>query len=299
MININNNNKNNSEIKNLIKDVEKKIGGRLFLICQSESEGINDNLAQNISSHLPELGKLNKITILIDSSSGDIHSAYRIVNSFYCNTSNVETIVVNRIGSAATFICLGSQKIYMSCEAELSPLDSRLPNVYGQTKNKSALNIFKSLEYLRQYSIEILNDFVLLFVKNFKMDIKDAVRQSGSFASEIIKPLYSKIDPKELGDLRRELAIVEEYSRKIMKRYGYRHLDIGEINEIINNLVWNYPGSDYIIDPVEAMMIGLNVEMLSDGVTKKCKEIVAKSGGCIGFMDKNKLKENKNNDKSE
>ncbi|MBC8388363.1 MAG: ATP-dependent Clp protease proteolytic subunit [Actinobacteria bacterium] len=297
MININNNNKNNSEIKNLIKDVEKKIGGKLFLICQSES--IDNNLVQNIHSHLSELGQLDKITILINSSNGDIHSAYRIVNSFYCHTSNIEIIVVNRIGSAATFICLSSQKIYMSCEAELAPLDSRLTSVYGQIKNKSALNIFKSLEYLRQYSIEILNDFVLLFVKNFKMDIKDAVKQSGSFASEIIKPLYSKIDPKELGDLRRELATVEEYSRKIMKRYGYRHLDIGEINEIINNLLWNYTGSDYIIDPTEAMMTGLNVEMLNEGVAKKCKEIIAKSGGCIGFIDKNNVKGNKKNDKSE
>ena len=297
MININSNNKNNSEIKNLIKDVEKKIGGKLFLICQSES--IDNNLVQNIHSHLSELGQLDKITILINSSNGDIHSAYRIVNSFYCHTSNIEIIVVNRIGSAATFICLSSQKIYMSCEAELAPLDSRLTSVYGQIKNKSALNIFKSLEYLRQYSIEILNDFVLLFVKNFKMDIKDAVKQSGSFASEIIKPLYSKIDPKELGDLRRELATVEEYSRKIMKRYGYRHLDIGEINEIINNLLWNYTGSDYIIDPTEAMMTGLNVEMLNEGVAKKCKEIIAKSGGCIGFIDKNNVKGNKKNDKSE
>jgi len=299
MININNNNKNNSEIKNLIKDVEKKIGGKLFLICQSESEGINNNLVQNIRSHLSGLGQLNKITILINSSSGDIHSAYRVVNSFYYHTSKIEMILVNRVGSAATFICLSSQKIYMSCEAELAPLDSRLTSVYDRIKNESALNIFKSLEYLRQYSIEILNDFALLFVKNFKMDIKDAVRQSGSFASEIVKPLYSKIDPKELGDLRRELAIVEEYSRRIMKRYGYRHLDIGEINEIINNLLWNYPGSDYIIDPVEAVMIGLNVEMLSDGVTEKCKEIIAKSGGCIGFIDKNKLRENKKNDKAE
>ncbi|MBL7060873.1 MAG: ATP-dependent Clp protease proteolytic subunit [Actinobacteria bacterium] len=277
--------------------MEKKIGGKLFLICQSES--IDNNLVQNIHSHLSELGQLDKITILINSSNGDIHSAYRIVNSFYCHTSNIEIIVVNRIGSAATFICLSSQKIYMSCEAELAPLDSRLTSVYGQIKNKSALNIFKSLEYLRQYSIEILNDFVLLFVKNFKMDIKDAVKQSGSFASEIIKPLYSKIDPKELGDLRRELATVEEYSRKIMKRYGYRHLDIGEINEIINNLLWNYTGSDYIIDPTEAMMTGLNVEMLNEGVAKKCKEIIAKSGGCIGFIDKNNVKGNKKNDKSE
>ena len=299
MININSSNKNNSEIKNLIKDVEKKIGGKLFLICQSESESINDNLAQDIRLHLSELGQLDKITILINSSRGDIHSAYRIVNSFYCHTSNIEMIVVNRVGSAATFICLSSQKIYMSCEAELAPLDSRLTSVYGQIKNESALNIFKSLEYLRQYSIEILNDFVLLFVKNFKMDIKDAVRQSGSLASEIIKPLYSKIDPKELGDLRRELAIVEEYSRRIMKRYSYNHLDIGEINEIINNLLWNYPGSDYIINSIEATMTGLNVEMLSDGVTKKCKEIIAKSGGCIGFIDKNKLRENKKNDKAE
>ena len=63
MININNSNKNNSEIKNLIKDVEKKIGGRLFLICQNESESIDNNLVQNMRSHLSELRQLDKITI--------------------------------------------------------------------------------------------------------------------------------------------------------------------------------------------------------------------------------------------
>lgn len=283
MLTINSNEKE-KDIKDLISKVEEIRGRKLFCLCQNTEESINGKLWAKVSIALAKLGKIDKLSVLINSLGGDIHCAFRIVNTFYQYTEDFEAIIVFWAKSAATFFCLGAKKMLMSKDAEIGPLDTQLPNPHGGSKPLSAINIFKSLEYLRQYSIETLDNIVKILLVKAEMDVPYALKEARYFVSDIINPLYSQVNPMELGESRRKLAIAEEYSKIIMKRHSYGNLSDTQINEIARQLVWDYPSHDFVIDFDEAKLIGLKVEILDDQCTKFCKDIIGISGGCFGFV---------------
>lgn len=272
------------DIKDLISKVEKIRGRKLFCLCQGIGESINSELWAKVYVALEELGKIDKLSILINSGGGDIHYAFRIVNAFYRYTENFEAIIALWAKSAATFFCLGAKKMLMSKDAELGPLDAQLPNPYGGSEPLSAINVFKSLEYLRRYAVETLDQIVLLYMIKASMDVPYALKEARYFVSDIINPLYSQVNPMELGDSGRKLAVAEEYSKIIMKRYSYSNLSELEIDSIAKRLVWDYPSHNFIIDLTEAKKIGLKVETLDDKCTKFCKDIIRISNGCFGFV---------------
>lgn len=181
-------------------------------------------------------------------------------------------------------VCLGADKILMGEDAELGPLDAQLRDPRGSAIPKSALNAFKSLEYLQRYTLDTLNLAIILFLQKSEMDIPYAIQQSLPFVSCIATPLYQQVEPSELGEARRHLAVAEEYGGRIMSRYGYSSVSKQKIGDMVNKLVWEYPSHSFVIDIVEAQQIGLKAEILDDTRNKLCNELLSKAKGCIGFI---------------
>lgn len=295
------NQKKEIEVKKCLLDLEKQLKRKIFCIIQNSNEEIDyalyyricdslDNLKQNADEYFKNIIKIENnqdlpISILISSYDGDIDAAYKIINTFYQITNDVEIIVIDIAKSAATFICLGAKKIYMSRSAELGPLDAQIPDPSGFSETKSALNAFKSLESLRQYTVETLNQIVILLMKKAGMEIPYALKHARYFVSDIVNPLYSQINPMELGDSRRKLAVAERYSKIIMKRYGYSDFPQEKIDSIVNTLVWEYPSHSFVIDIKEALSLDLKVGLLDDKLAKICDEIMMESNGCLGFLN--------------
>lgn len=282
-----NNNSNRDTIVKSIKKVEELRKRKLFCLCLEDKDSMDKDLLGKINEALPRLGENNKkISVLINSLGGDIHSTFKMINSFYQYVNDFEAITVDYAKSAATFFCLGAKKILMSKNAELGPLDAQLPSTIGSAFPKSAINVFKSLEYLRRYTFETLDHIVLLLLGRTSMDIPEALKRARSFVSDIINPLYKQVKPMELGESGRKLAVAEEYCVRIMKRYGYSDLPDDKISEIAKHLVWEYPSHNFVIDLFEATSMGLNTELLDEECTDKCINIILKSKGCFGFLEK-------------
>jgi len=294
------------EVRKCILGLEKHLKRKLFCMIQIDdsidyplffkiSECL-DALKLSPGGYFKNIVKLEKnqdlpISILISSSGGDIDAAYKIVNAFYEITQDIEMIVFDAAKSAATFICLGARKIHMSIGSELGPLDAQLRDPSGFSEPKSAINSFKSLEYLRQYTLETLNQIVLLLINKARMDVPYALKNARHFVRDIVNPLYNQIDPMELGDSRRKLAIAERYSKIIMRRYGYSDYSERKINDIVKELVWGYPSHGFVIDIQEAKSLGLKVELLDDKSTKICDNISMGAFGCIGYLNIEKEEE--------
>ena len=95
-----------------------------------------------------------KLTVIIDSSGGDIHAAYNLGNllrSF--GTERLEFIVPRWAKSAATLLCCAGDKIWMSPTAELGPLDPQITQ-FNPMENRmerfSPLHIESTLELIRE-----------------------------------------------------------------------------------------------------------------------------------------------------
>jgi len=159
--------------KQLMREIEGMRGSRLFCLYHEQTDDVVEYLdheaLETCGSALVELGHLEKLTVLIDSPGGDADSTFRLIKKFRSVADHVEAIVVSWSKSAATIFCLGADKILMGDEAELGPLDTQLRNP-KTGKRFSALNNFKSLEYLREYLIEALDIIALLIQERVKMD---------------------------------------------------------------------------------------------------------------------------------
>lgn len=72
------------------------------------------------------------VTLLLDAPGGDGLAAERIIQLCrkYSN-GDFETIVAARAKSAATMVCLGSDRILMSPTSELGPIDPQIPMKLG------------------------------------------------------------------------------------------------------------------------------------------------------------------------
>jgi len=171
----------------------------------------------------------------------------------------------------------------MADNAELGPLDVQIPDPKGG-RHISALNAFKSLEFLREHLLETFDAVVRYNAEIYRMDLPHAISSATPLVNSLVNPLFAQLDLIELGQARRELAVGEDYSRRAMERYSYKALGRDKIEEIVRQLVWEYPSHGFVIDREEIENLGLNVERLDDKCTQLLESIISAVHSCSGVI---------------
>lgn len=276
--------------RQILSDIESKLGERVYCLYQnmgvdSPEEQIFWHVVSEARTKLQKVGHLEKLTVLLESPGGNADYAYRLVRTFRRYVDRLNVIVVSWAKSAATIFSLGADKIFLSDDGELGPLDSQINDPDGG-RSLSALNAFKSLEFLREHALDASELVVRMYVEGYKMHLPNAIRHSKPLVSDMVQPLFNQLDPLPLGEARRYLQVGEEYSKLIMERYSYKHLSKQAIEKIVHNLVWEYPSHGFVIDLELAQKIGLSVARLDDEVSELCEQLLATVPGCVGIIDR-------------
>ena len=231
-----------------------------------------------------EIREYGKVSVLVDSPGGDIEEVFRILKAIRDCADDVEALVPNWAKSAATFFCLGADKMYLGPDGELGPLDPQIADPRGGARPRSPLETFQALEQLRNYSLEALDSIVQLLIRRTRMDIPYALEQAEPLLSAIVTPIYSQVDPHELGEMGRRLAVSEEYAKLTMRRWSYPEKDDHELTEMVDRLVREYPTHGFVIDLDEARNIGLKAERLDEESDILCKRLLRGVDGCVGLV---------------
>jgi len=120
----------------LIKLIEEQLGGKLICYIENQEHPFS-SITSHDTIHFEELlrsvGDAKKGFLLINSSGGSGNEAEKILSM--CRkrfTEEFTVIVPNFAKSAATMICLGSDKIMMGYLAELGPIDPQISPVPSQ-----------------------------------------------------------------------------------------------------------------------------------------------------------------------
>ena len=229
---------------------------------------------QTVRSIAPQLKAFNKLSVLLDSPGGYIEDAYRIVLTLREYAKDIEVLVPQWAKSAATFFCLAVNTIYLGQHGELGPLDPQRFNLQGSARPVSALESFKALDQLLNYSLDSLDGIVRRLLMNAPMDIPYAIEHAQPLFAAIVSPLYSQVDPHELGESGRSLATSEEYAMRVMERWSYPEIEDADRWQIARRLTWDYPTHGFVIDLTEAKQIGLKAERLDYELDKLCRNIL-------------------------
>ena len=138
----------------------------------------------------------------------------------------------------------------------------------------SALETFKALDQLFDFSLDSLDGIIQHLLNNAPMDIPYAIEHAQPLFAAIVSPLYSQVDPHELGNAGRSLATSEEYAMRVMERWGYSDQNEMKRWEIARRLTWDYPTHGFVIDLKESQDIGLNAKRLDDESDILCQKIL-------------------------
>lgn len=187
--------------------------------------------------------------------------------------------------SAATLMCLAADKVFMGEFGELGPIDIQIDDqVQHGGKNFSPLDEFKSIVFMREQAIEWMEYYAVVMNRRYGIGLKEALRDSIPLVSGLMRPMFEKLAPLEMGGHRRALAIGEEYARRMLALAKHQ-----DPRPIVDQLVWEYPSHDFAIDRDEALALGLPIHKLSEAEDQSLTEAnlgLGKDDSYHGFATK-------------
>jgi hypothetical protein len=258
-----------------IEDLEKRRKSRIFCIlhtgppahiCGPElySLFVNRNKFENVGT----------LEILLHSPGGHADPAYKLMRFFRRKAKKLNVLVPLMAKSAATLMCLAADAIHMGELAELGPLDVQLSDpVETGEKSLSPLNEFKSMEFLADHAMEVLDLFSSVIQDRYGMSVRDSIEQMVPCVTAMMKPLYEAVNPLTMGEHRRDLAVGEQYAKRLLMQTSNPHVE-----DIVHRLVWDYPSHDFAIDFEEARTLQLPVEQLDPKQSDQLVDLILELG---------------------
>lgn len=245
----------------LIQDLEANLGMPICLFLQDSEDVIGEispRIFQLIFHQRTQLEKGKPVGLLIHSPGGSAKHAYEIARMLKTHCGGFRAIIPRFAKSAATLMTLGADSVMMGDYAELGPLDVQLFD-RDRERQTSGLNEVQALERLHAVALQLVDRSMFSFVNRTGKKIDSLLPTSTQFVSELMKPLFAKIDTVQYTEMSRTLKVAEEYATRLMKhRY-----DENTAKSIARTLVEKYPDHNFFIDAEEANSIGLETEALT------------------------------------
>ena len=223
--------------------------------------------------------RFEELDLVINSGGGNIHAAYQIIELLRLRAKKISACVPYYAKSGATLVCIGCDEIILDEIAQLGPLDTQIPVARpdGQDEFQSALNLFKALERVQSFAAESL-DLALRWIAfrsqahGIRMSIHETLPHATEFVRVTTGPLVSQLNPEKLGDNGRALAVVEEYGKRLLRRFSSWDPDKSE--DVIRRLVHEYPSHDYIIDYRELSEMGFTARLFDSNEHKVVQDLL-------------------------
>ena len=245
-----------------VKAIEAAVGHQVWLLIQDgPSGGFQPPAFHSIDNHTfralwaarQQMPVGRPISLVIDSPGGSARDAYRIAN-FLRRRSGFNVFVPEYAKSAATLLCLGAQQIIMSSNAELGPLDTQVFDADREGFG-SALDEVQALDRLNAFALQAVDSGIMLMRGRSGKSLEKLLPHVLHFVSEMVRPLFEKIDTVHYTSMSRLLKVAEEYAIRLLEPIHSK----GVAEEIARKLVMEYPEHGFLIDVLEATEIGLQV----------------------------------------
>lgn len=196
--------------------------------------------------HLDAIGPVPRISLVLHTNGGDTAAAWRLANLLHTFCDELEVIIPAKALSAGTLISLGANRIVMTKQAALGPIDPSVNNPLNPgLPNAPHVRVPVSVEAVRGY-LDAAAEF----------GIKD-----GSDLAHILVDLSNKVHPLVLGQIFRSRSQIRFLAKKLLAK---QVSDDVKSKEIIDFLCAESGSHDYTINRREAREMGLQIENPSE-----------------------------------
>lgn len=234
--------------KRFYEKIERERGSKVIAYVTGDRPGMETAIGADTPDifleHLDCIGRVKKISLIIYTCGGDTLAAWNIVNLFREFCDELEIIIPNKCRSAGTLMSLGANKIIMTKQATLGPID---PSI---TRAMSPLVPGTNPPQKLPISVESVKGYFSLLKEEF--GVKDDVALSAAYTK-----LAENIHPLVLGDVYRTQKQIQMLAEKLL-RMSYSDKKI--IKSIVSFLCSDSGSHDYTISRTEAKKLGLHIE---------------------------------------
>ncbi len=244
------------QLIDIYKKIEKLRNSKVIAYVTGNRTNMETQIGSDVvdifGNHLETIGKTKKITLILYTLGGDTMATWNIVNLIreYCD--ELEIIVPRKARSAGTIMCLGANRIILTHQSTLGPIDPSLNSPLG-TKVK-----INGQEISLPTSVESVKGYFNLAKKELKISSSKDLIQAFLKLSETLNPLL-------IGDVYRRQGQIKMIAEKLL---AYQNCSKKQIKSIVNFLCSDSGSHDYSISFKEAKQLGLNVELADEELNK-------------------------------
>lgn len=231
--------------KALIKKLEKERSSSVICYVTGDRRQLETQISKEVIDlfidHLDAIGPTNKLSLVLHTNGGDTGAAWRLINLLHTFCDELEVIIPSKAMSAGTLISLGANRIVMTKQAALGPIDPSINHPLNPlVPNAPQVKVPVSVEAVRGYIDE---------AKNMGITNEGLV--------QLLIDLSNKVHPLVLGQIFRS----REQIRLLANNLLPRQVDDQVKREAIIDFLCAESGShDYTINRREAIKLGLNIE---------------------------------------
>ena len=236
--------------RDLLRQIESDRNSKTVLYVTGDRQGLETKIGQDtidlFVDHLDEIGPIKKISLVLYTSGGDTSAAWNLVNLFHMFCDDLEIIALGKCMSAGTLISLGADRIVMTKQATLGPIDPSIQHPLGPSIPGA------SPEARAGVSVEAVKGYL------------DAIRkyEAGElFEGQALIDLSNKVHPLVLGQIFRSRQQIRDLAGRLLRRHTDNQ---DQIEQIVDFLCSESGSHDYTINRREAKRLGLNVEKCSE-----------------------------------
>lgn len=247
--------------RTLYRRIEKERSTRVLTFVTSDRVGMETRIAPDCVDLFVELldqfGPTSRVSLLLHTNGGSTLAAWRLINLIRTFCDDLEVIIPLKALSAGTLISIGSDKIVMTKQAALGPIDPSVNNPLNPQANLGGA--------IRQVPVSV--EAVRGYLNAAKEEL--GIKGEGGLA-QILVNLAGYVHPLVLGEIFRSRAQIRYLADKLIQR---QVKDPAKRATIIDFLSADSGSHDYTINRREAAELGLNIEKPSDPFYKLLRKV--------------------------
>lgn len=259
--------------KPLYEHIEKERDTKVLAYITSDRQGLETMISTDcvdlFVDLLDKIGPKKRISLLLHTDGGQTLAAWRIVNLIRTFCDELEVLIPMKAMSAGTLISIGADKLVMTKQAALGPIDPSVNNPLNPHINMG--------NQITRIPVSVEN------VLGYLSAAKDELKISSELnLTNLLLNLSSQVHPLVLGEIFRTRSQIRFLAKKLLAR---QVTDEIKINSIIDFLCADSGSHDYTINRREASDLGLNIEKPSPEFYKLLREIHLSYGAQLKLLE--------------
>lgn len=252
---------NHTERQEIYQRIEETRNTKVLAFITSDRLNMETQIGQDCIDPfvdlLEHIGPTERISLILHTNGGQTLVAWQLVNLLRMFCEELEVLIPLKALSAGTLISMGANRIVMTKQATLGPID---PSVNNPLNPQATIG-----GQLKQVPVSVES------VRGYLDAAREELNIKGEEAlTSILLNLTNHIHPLVLGEIFRSRAQIRFLAEKLLP---VQVDDNEKVKTIVDFLCADSGSHDYTINRREAADLGLNIEKPSDSLYKLLRSI--------------------------